>query len=197
MGLDNTKLSLTHEVVESTAKAKLISEGYSAGSQYKYRASAVLIGHAPLRPYDPIHLVGLRDGMSGVWVVISVTHVFNDSLKYIMKVHVGSNDNLLSIRYKKAIKDVSKTLVTKYPKILGEQDKLFTRGHRDSKNYVAKNINTYVIPHDNPPKPSWVRDPVKEFIDANLPTSSRHVNPFENHRPNTNNSQKQPKWDNS
>jgi len=196
MDLDNSKLSLTHEVVENAAKANLIAEGYSGGSQYKYKANAVLIGHAPLRPYDPIYLAGLRDNMSGVWVVISVTHVFNDSLKYTMKVHLGSNDMLLSIKYKKPIKDVSKTLVKKYPKILGEQDKLFTIANRDSKQYTVKNLNPRIIKSQtSAPPPPWVRDPVKEFIDKKLPSSSKHVNHYEHFKPNTTNSQRQPRWD--
>lgn len=195
MGLENSKISLTHEVVESSAKAKLIAEGYSQGSQYIYKANAVLIGHSPLRPCDPIYLAGLRDNMSGVWVVISVTHVFNDKLKYTMRVHLGSNDILLGIKAPNNFRDVSDTLVKKYPKILGEQDSLFTVENKDSKRYVVSNLNPRRLKNQTLSEPSWVRDPVKEFIDNRLPTTSKHVNPFEHFNPGTNNSQNQPKWD--
>ena len=195
MNLENSKLSLTHEVVENSSKAKLISQGYSAGSQYKYKANALLIGYAPLRPYDPIYLKGLRDGMSGVWVVISVTHVFNDSLKYTMRVHLGSNDVLLKIKYDKPIKDVSKTIGVHYPKILDEQDKLFTRSHKDSKKYALHSVDTKNVFSENIVSRPGTKDPVREYIKKYAPNSTGHVNPYEHTKPGNNNSNRQPKWE--
>ena len=199
MGIDNNKISLAHEVVESSAKAQLIAEGHSSSSKYKYQAYASLAGHAPLRPYDPIILEGLRDNMSGVWVVISVTHIFNEGLKYTMKVHIGSTDELLSIKNNKGIKnitDISNTLTIKYPKILDEQEPLFKKRHDDPKKYEVKNLNFVHITPEVKNTAPWVRNPVKEYVDKYLPdTSGKHHNPHEVIKPEFTIGRKPPTWE--
>jgi hypothetical protein len=57
-----------------------------------------------LRPYDPIYLDGLPNGMSGYWTVLSIKHVFGGSLaNYMMLLEVGTDiigdiDNTASSR---------------------------------------------------------------------------------------------------
>lgn len=92
-----TRLNISHEVVDTPGKARQIAYAQSNQVKYKYKANALLSGYPNLRPYDPVYLTGLTDGMSGVWVVLSVTHVFNTTLPYTMKVLVGSTDALLAL----------------------------------------------------------------------------------------------------
>lgn len=104
--IDN-KLHIVHEVVDTSEKAEALSESQSSNSRYRYLATARLIGYPTLRPYDPIHLDGLPDNMSGTWVVLSVVHIFNEVMAYQMEVKLGSNDNLLNIMPTENQKDIS------------------------------------------------------------------------------------------
>jgi hypothetical protein len=92
----NKQIHISHEVVEDSLKAKLVASAQSSGTKYKYRATALLAGKATVRPYDPIFLKGLPDGMEGMWIVTSVTHIFNKGLPYSMRVTLGSNERLIA-----------------------------------------------------------------------------------------------------
>jgi hypothetical protein len=96
--LENHSLHITHEVVNDPRKAESIARAKASQSRYKYLANALLLGYPKLEPYDPIYLKGLPDGMDGIWVVISVVHTINKGLPYTMSVHIGSNDQLLSLK---------------------------------------------------------------------------------------------------
>ena len=96
--LEQHGLHITHEVVNDPRKAESIARAKASQSRYKYKANALLVGYPKLEPYDPIYLKGLTDGMDGIWVVISVTHTINKGLPYTMSVHIGSNDELLSLK---------------------------------------------------------------------------------------------------
>lgn len=96
--LEQHGLHITHEVVNDPRKAESIARAKASQSRYKYKANALLIGYPKLEPYDPIYLKGLTDGMEGIWVVISVTHTINKIMPYTMSVHIGSNDELLSLK---------------------------------------------------------------------------------------------------
>jgi hypothetical protein len=96
--LEQHGLHITHEVVNDPRKAESIARAKASQSRYKYLANALLLGYPKLEPYDPIYLTGLADGMDGTWVVISVVHTINKGMPYTMSVHIGSNDEILSLK---------------------------------------------------------------------------------------------------
>lgn len=81
-----------HEVANSLTDSKYIANDLANMKRYAYRAKVTTIGNAALRPYDPIYLDGLPNGLSGYWTVLSVTHVFGgkDS-EYKMVIEVGTD----------------------------------------------------------------------------------------------------------
>lgn len=86
------KRHYAHEVASSLTEAKYIANDVANMKRYAYRAKVVTIGNASVRPYDPIYLDGLPNGMSGYWTVLSVVHVFGgkDS-PYKMEMEVGTD----------------------------------------------------------------------------------------------------------
>lgn len=81
-----------HEVAKSLTESKYIAEDYNNAHRYQHRAHVLLVGHATLRPYDPIYLDGLPNGMSGYWTVLSIKHIFGGRLaNYTMRVEVGTD----------------------------------------------------------------------------------------------------------
>lgn len=82
----------THEVVTSLAEGKQIAKDLNDSHRYAYRAKASLVGNCSLRPYDPIYLEGLPNGMSGYWTVLAIRHVFGGSqAPYLMEVELGTD----------------------------------------------------------------------------------------------------------
>jgi hypothetical protein len=52
----------------------------------------MIVGTADLRPYDPIYLDGLPNGMSGYWTVLSLKHIFNGRVaNYMLELVVGTD----------------------------------------------------------------------------------------------------------
>lgn len=81
-----------YEVAKTSTEAKYIANDLANAKRYAYRARVVLLGEASVRPYDPIYLDGLPNGLSGYWTVLSVKHQFNtQSLKYKMELEVGTD----------------------------------------------------------------------------------------------------------
>lgn len=81
-----------YEVASSLADSKHIATDYSNAHKYQHRARVTLVGHATLRPYDPIYLDGLPNGMSGYWTVLSIKHIFGGRpANYMMEVEVGTD----------------------------------------------------------------------------------------------------------
>jgi len=86
------KTHYPHEVVKDLTNSKQIAQSYSDTKKYQHRAKVTIVGHATLRPYDPIYLDGLPNGMSGYWTVLSVEHVFGGRVaKYLMNIEVGTD----------------------------------------------------------------------------------------------------------
>ena len=82
----------THEVVKDLTESKLVAQAYSNAHKYQHRAVVSVVGHATLRPYDPIYLDGLPNGMSGYWTVLSIKHIFGGSLaNYMMLLEIGTD----------------------------------------------------------------------------------------------------------
>jgi hypothetical protein len=73
-----------YEVATSTNDAKLIAEAQNKNHKYQYLAECTIAGNVSIRPYDPIYLDNLPNGLSGYWTVISVTHRFGGSHGYYM-----------------------------------------------------------------------------------------------------------------
>ena len=81
-----------HEVIKDLTNSKQIAQSYSDANKYQHRAKVTIVGHATLRPYDPIYLDGLPNGMSGYWTVLSIEHIFGGRVaKYLMNIEVGTD----------------------------------------------------------------------------------------------------------
>lgn len=86
------KTHYPHEVVKDLTNSKQIAQAYSDTKRYQHRAKVTIVGHATLRPYDPIYLDGLPNGMSGYWTVLSIEHIFGGRVaKYLMNIEVGTD----------------------------------------------------------------------------------------------------------
>jgi hypothetical protein len=86
------KTHYPHEVIKDLTNSKQIAQAFSDTKKYQHRAKVTIVGHATLRPYDPIYLDGLPNGMSGYWTVLSVEHIFGGRVaKYLMKIEVGTD----------------------------------------------------------------------------------------------------------
>lgn len=82
----------TFEVAKSNTEAKYIANDLANAKRYAYRAKVVVLGNASVRPYDPIYLDSLPNGLSGYWTVLSVKHMFNHiDLQYKMELEVGTD----------------------------------------------------------------------------------------------------------
>ena len=80
------------ETVNSLAESKLLADGYTHVNKWQHRAHVVVVGDPTIRPYDPIYLDGLPNGMSGYWTVLSVVHKFGGSLaNYLIELEVGTD----------------------------------------------------------------------------------------------------------
>jgi hypothetical protein len=81
-----------HEVITDLTKSKQVAQSYNNTHKYQHRAKLTIVGHATLRPYDPIYLDGLPNGMSGYWTVLSIEHVFGGRVaNYMMNIEVGTD----------------------------------------------------------------------------------------------------------
>jgi hypothetical protein len=81
-----------HEVITDLTTSKQISQSYNESNRYQHTAKVIIVGHATLRPYDPIYLDGLPNGMSGYWTVLSIEHIFGGRVaKYMMSIKVGTD----------------------------------------------------------------------------------------------------------
>lgn len=81
-----------YEVASSFADAQHIANDYANANKYQHRAMVSIVGHAPLRPYDPIYLDGLPNGMSGYWTVLTVKHIFGGRpADYMQELVVGTD----------------------------------------------------------------------------------------------------------
>lgn len=81
-----------HEVTTSLTEAKAIASDFAETKRYAYRATATLVGNASVRPYDPIYIAGLPNGMSGYWTVLKVVHRFNRKPAfYMLDVELGTD----------------------------------------------------------------------------------------------------------
>jgi hypothetical protein len=83
---------LTQEVVNNITEAKQIANDYAANKRYAHRAIVSTVGNANVRPYYPIYLDGLPNGLSGYWTVLSVRHTFGGSpARYMLELEVGTD----------------------------------------------------------------------------------------------------------
>jgi len=81
-----------YEVASSTNDAKLIADAQNKNHKYQYLAECTVAGDVTIRPYDPIYLDNLPNGMSGYWTVISVTHRFGgEPGYYLLDLVVGTD----------------------------------------------------------------------------------------------------------
>jgi len=85
----------THYVQDSSnslAESKQIADGYHQSHKWQHRANVTVVGTPDLRPYDPIYLDGLPNGMSGYWTILSTVHVFGGSpANYMVMLEVGTD----------------------------------------------------------------------------------------------------------
>jgi len=80
------------EVATTLTESKYIANDFADAQRYAYRAKVNLIGDALVKPYEPIYLDGLPDGMDGYWTVLSVVHIFGGvPARYMMQLEVGTD----------------------------------------------------------------------------------------------------------
>ena len=81
-----------YEVATSLTDSKHIAEDYSNAHRYQHRASVTVVGNPTLKPYDPIYLDGLPNGLSGFWTILSIKHIFGGRpTAYTMELEVGAD----------------------------------------------------------------------------------------------------------
>lgn len=86
------KRHYSYEVASSLTEAKYIANDLANMKRYAYRAKVITVGNAAVRPYDPIYLDGLPNGMSGYWTVLSVKHAFGGiDARYKLEIEVGTD----------------------------------------------------------------------------------------------------------
>lgn len=86
------KSHIVHEVATSLTEAKYIANDISDTRRYAYRAKAYVVGSATLRPYDPVYIDGVPNGMSGYWTVLSIRHIFGGiDAPYMMELELGTD----------------------------------------------------------------------------------------------------------
>jgi hypothetical protein len=88
--------SFTHhhvyEVAKNLSDSKHIADDYTNAHRYQHKAQVRVVGYPELRPYDPIYLDGLPNGLSGYWTVLSVKHVFGGRpADYLLELEVGTD----------------------------------------------------------------------------------------------------------
>ena len=77
------------DVATSLTESKYIANDYADANRYAYKASVLVVGNSTVKPYEPVYLDGLPNGLSGYWTVLSVTHVFGGQpAKYMMRFEV-------------------------------------------------------------------------------------------------------------
>lgn len=80
------------EVVNTITEARQVAADISNEHRYAHRARVKVVGTPNIRPYDPIYLDNLPNGMSGYWTVLAVQHVFGSSdLLYYLNLEVGTD----------------------------------------------------------------------------------------------------------
>ena len=81
-----------YEVATSLTDSKHIAQDYSNAHRYQHRASVTVVGNPTIKPYDPIYLDGLPNGLSGFWTILSIKHVFGGRpTNYMMELEVGAD----------------------------------------------------------------------------------------------------------
>lgn len=81
-----------YEVANNLNDSKHIADDYTNAHRYQHRATVTVVGYPDLRPYDPIYLDGLPNGLSGYWTVLSVKHVFGTYAPlYFLELEVGTD----------------------------------------------------------------------------------------------------------
>ena len=81
-----------YEVADSFADSRLIAESISDARRFAYRAKATVVGDCRVKPYEPIYIDGVPNGMSGYWTVLSVKHIFGSKIaKYMMELELGTD----------------------------------------------------------------------------------------------------------
>jgi hypothetical protein len=80
------------EVVNTITEARQLAGDISNEHKYTHKAKVKVVGTPNIRPYDPIYLDGLPNGMSGYWTVLAVRHVFGShDLMYYLNLEVGTD----------------------------------------------------------------------------------------------------------
>ncbi|CAB4152690.1 hypothetical protein UFOVP621_23 [uncultured Caudovirales phage] len=166
-----TTAKVVHKVIDGKLEAAQVAAGLTKASaaKYPYRANALLMGLIPLRPYDPIILTGLTDNMSGIWVVLSVTHVFKKEFPYSMRVSLGSNEKLLNETINTPIKDIANTDSPIDPEYISElfaENDMFLEITNDSTGdfFIESSTFDVVTPEEDEVADS--NNPVVTFINV-------------------------------
>ena len=81
-----------YEVPTSLTEAKQIADDHSEAHRYAYRATALVVGSSAIRPYDPVYIDGVPNGLSGYWTVLGIRHKFGGpDAPYMMELELGTD----------------------------------------------------------------------------------------------------------
>lgn len=170
--MDN--LHLVHEVIRDSSHAESLATANSGISRYTHFANAVLIGNPDVQPHRPIHLTGLPDNMSGMWVVLSARHVLNRKFHYTVYVKLGTNAALLAQTPSKNSNYIDVNEITTK---LVNQDNSFYNPLLNKKHtsYKFKSNEFYMANKVKADTLAPKYNPVKDFIDSNNLTTTNYT----------------------
>jgi hypothetical protein len=177
-------LHISHEVIDSDQKAHSLGDAYSSQNRYEYLADAMLIGYATIEPYKAVYFEGLKDNMSGVWVVISVKHIFNKVLPYSLHVRVGTNDELLSMPKPKNATHINFAKDTHLLEIVNDSASLFSKNKEKKGKHYYEKINVHHIPIEPTHAKPRGYDPVKHFLSQSAIDGIGNESLYTTHGPN-------------
>lgn len=92
---------LTQVVVANREHARQLAKAFKSAGRFTYTATAVLTGYPKLRPFDTVVVKGVpEEELRGVWVVLTVQHVFNANgvAAYQCEVTLGTNPAILKMK---------------------------------------------------------------------------------------------------
>lgn len=174
-----------YDVATSLTESKYIANDLADAKRYQYRARAVVVGNAGVKPYEAIYLDGLPNGMSGYWTVLSVKHIFGGApANYMMELEVGTD--VLGETSDEAVK------ATKLRDISGElADQALVPAEASLKEYSLEINNSTLTPTYGKTEPTSIVNPRATAI----PETIIPDNPYSVKPPNFSNVKRTTKWE--
>jgi hypothetical protein len=174
-----------YDVATSLTESKYIANDLADAKRYQYRARAVVVGNAAVKPYEAIYLDGLPNGMSGYWTVLSVKHIFGGApANYMMELDLGTD--VLGETSDEAIK------ATKVRDITGElAGQALVPADSSLKDYALEINGSSLTPTYGRTEPTSVVTPRATAVPETIVSSD----PYSVKPPNFSNVKRTTKWE--